>query len=166
MQHEDTDSPPSRPISPDAQRHAAVVLEATRALAEVHEGTVRGLREVEVMFGASTPRAVGRAIRREHAALHASQHLVTALQEVVDRDARLRQRPRLEERPTIESRRGARPTPTAHLSATRQWNLRERHRLSQTTLSPARRLTRLLREQGHDATARAVETLWTPDKRP
>ncbi len=156
------DGPQVRPAGPHTQRHAAVVLAATKALVEVHEGTLRGLREVEALLNGATPRAITDAVARETRALKEARALVVELQELVDRGARLTAGPRVSDRPTVADLRttSVARSSTSHLTAIRQWDISERHRLRRVTAAPAAHLAELLRGEGRELVAASVERVW------
>lgn len=112
----------------------------------------------------STPRAVTHAILREKAALAAARSVVVDLQEIVDRDNRLAEGPQLRARPTVGDLRKTSPAraSTSHLTAIRQWNLNERHRLRKATAVPAMRLVQMLRGEGREIVAASVAGVWCP----
>lgn len=138
------------------------MLAATRALAGVHESTIRGLREVDVLVGAATPRAIERAVVRERDALRAARSLVATLEAVVEHDQRVPRGPAVTDPPNVADLGPASTVhiSTGHLVAVRAWNSRERRRLRAATGTAAARLVELLRADGHAARADLVASVW------
>lgn len=149
-------------MGPHTQRHAAVVLAATQALVQIHEGTLRGLHEVEILLRGSIPRALTNAILREKAALKAGQSVAADLQEIVERDERVATRSQLADRPSVGDLRSTSVVraSTSHLTAIRQWSLSERHRLRQATAVPAMHLVKMLCGEGREILAITVAGVW------
>lgn len=155
--------PADETIGLHVRRHASVVVAATRALVRIHQGTLSGLREVEVLFGGPSPRAITSSIRRESESLKVAQRAIVELQAIVGGEGALDRLPRLADRPTVEGlvRASRGRAPTAHLMAIRRWNLQERRRLWEVTSGPAGVLATMLRQADDDDLAEVVEGLWS-----
>lgn len=128
----------------------------------MHEATIRGLQEVDVLVGAATPRAIERALVRERDALRAARSLVAALQAIVEHGERVPSGPAVTDPPNVADLGPASAVhiSTGHLVAVRGWNSRERRRLRAATSTAAARLVVLLRADGHDARADLVASVW------
>lgn len=139
-----------------------MVLAATRTLVEVHEATIRGLQEVDVLIGEVTPRGIRRALVRERDTLRMARSLVVALQAIVAHDQRLECGPALTEPPKVADLgpAGTVQISTRHLMAIRGWSLREQRRLRGVTGPAAVRLVDLLRRGGDTKRAGLVATVW------
>lgn len=153
---------------PHVERHAAVVLAATRVLAQIHEETAGGLREVEVLLGGAMPAAIESSIMIEQEALSRARGAIVELQPLVGHGARAIQNPPLDERPRVEEVADMSHSRAVamHLVAVRRWNLTSRGRLRAGIETPAAVLADMLRREGRDLTAAIVEDLWCRRARP
>lgn len=128
----------------------------------MHEATIRGLQEVDVLVGAATPRAIRHALARERDALRAARSLVTALEAIVEHSERVPRGPAVTDPPNVSDLGPASAVhlSTRHLVAVREWNSRERRRLRAATGAAAARLVELLRADLHAARADLVASIW------